>query len=161
MIRLHLIGDNALIAKLRHITPATEKTLQDGLFRLVLRLQKKIQAEKLTGQVLRVQTGTLRRSITHQVFMTPQVALTGVVSTNVVYGRQHEYGFQGTLSIKAHQRYIKKAWGKSLKQSRHVAIRPHARTVKYPERSFLRSALRAMQSEVATTLLTHLNKTPS
>lgn len=161
MILLNLIGDNAWVARLRQIPLSSEKALQNSLFRLVLRLQRTIQSEKLSGQVLKVKTGTLRRSITNQLIVEPAIAITGLVSTNVTYGRLHEYGFHGALSVKAHARQIKYAWGKPLKHEFKAMVKAHTRNVNYPARSFLRSALYAMKDEVRQTLLQTLKNTNS
>jgi len=161
MIVLNLIGDNAWVTRLLQIPLSSEKALRDSLFRLVLRLQRTIQSDKLSGQVLRVKTGTLRRSITHQLMVEPGLAITGVVSTNVTYGKVHEYGFSGTLSVKAHCRQIKWAWGKPLKHEVKAMIKSHTRAVNYPARSFLRSALYEMKNEVTQTLSQTLKNTHS
>jgi hypothetical protein len=44
-----------------------------------------------------------------------------VVGTNVEYARPHEYGFNGTVTVKEHLRLVKKAFGKSLKTPKEVA----------------------------------------
>ncbi|MFX8565905.1 HK97 gp10 family phage protein, partial [Acinetobacter baumannii] len=66
--------------------------LKVGIGRAVLKLQREVVQNKLSGQVLNVRTGNLRRSI-DQVVTTEGSAVIGIVSTNVKYGRIHEYGF--------------------------------------------------------------------
>jgi hypothetical protein len=62
----------------------------------------------------------------------------------VKYGRAHEYGFQGTVSVKEHLRTIKQAFGKTLASPKTISVRGHSANVNLPERSFLRSALREL-----------------
>uniref|UniRef100_A0A6M3KA36 Putative tail protein n=1 Tax=viral metagenome TaxID=1070528 RepID=A0A6M3KA36_9ZZZZ len=50
-----------------------------------------VQSQKLTGQVLKVDTGRLRRSVTSRVSLVGQGAR-AAVGTNVFYGRVHEFG---------------------------------------------------------------------
>lgn len=147
MIRAEVIGDNALVANLRQSSLAAEKGVRDSIARLVLRLQRKVQTEKLTGQVLRVRTGTLRRSIEQIVVAEPD-AVVGIVSTNVRYGRLHEYGYEGPVNVKGHLRTVVKAWGRTLKAPKKAQVSAHTRQVKFPARSFLRTSLREMQGAV-------------
>ena len=117
--------------------------------RLVLKLQRRVRAEKLSGQVLKVRTGNLRRSI-DTAMVESSNGVVGVVSTNTKYGRIHEYGFKGTMSVKAHMRTNKKS-GKSFK------VRSFPRSVNLPERSFLRSALGDMTDEIKMEILAACN----
>ncbi|MGN7055446.1 HK97 gp10 family phage protein, partial [Neisseria sp. P0003.S004] len=72
----------------------------------------------------------------------------GEVNTNVRYGVAHEYGFAGTVNDKASMRQIRQVFGRPLKSPRYVQNRAHSRNVKLPERSFLRSALSHMNTEI-------------
>jgi phage gpG-like protein len=139
MITVELIGDARLVARL----DAMPGRLRDGLARTVTRLglelQRKVQDEKLTGQVLKVRTGSLRSSInTRTERSASEVAAS--VGTNIAYGRVHEYGFDGTVGVRAHLRQITQAFGRPIAPTA-VAVRAHSRHVHLPERSFLRSAL--------------------
>ena len=106
---------------------------------------------RLSGQVLNVRTGNLRRSI-HQQVTSSGGLVVGEVNTNVRYGVAHEYGFTGTVNVKASMRQIRQAFGRPLKSPRYVQIRAHSRNVKLPERSFLRSALRDMKPGIEADL---------
>ncbi len=118
---------------------ALRRQLNVAITRLTLMLQRDVKAQKLSGQVLNVRTGTLRRSIDYAVAETP-TAIVGKVSTNVRYGRRHEYGFSGTETVRAHLRSIKQAFGRSI-NPKTVQVASFTRSVNLPERSFLRSAL--------------------
>lgn len=144
MIGGYVSGDAAVSADLRALPARARAGLAKGLGRIALRLQAKVQREKLTGQVLKVQTGTLRRSV-EQVVKDSGENVLAVVSSNVKYARIHEYGFTGTASVKGHIRTIKQAFGKSIAPTQ-VSVSSHSRRVDHPERSFLRSSLRELDS---------------
>lgn len=126
------------------VTPAVRAELVKGTGRIVLRLLTKVKLEKLSGQVLKVRTGRLRRSINQRVDASGDL-ITGSVGTNVDYGRKWELGFKGTESVQQHMRTIKQAFGKPLKGGpKQISVRAHTRRVNLPERSFLRSALQEL-----------------
>jgi phage gpG-like protein len=106
-----------------------------------------VKDRKLSGQVLRVQTGRLRRSVNYRTTET-ETGVEALVGTNVSYGRTHEFGFSGEVGVKAHLRRVRQAFGRKLKKVKQVSVRAHSRTVNLPERSFLRSSLREMRTEI-------------
>lgn len=110
--------------------------VQQGLVktvgRLAIELQSYVKSTKLSGQVLRNKTGTLRRSITYKVESTPGV-VRGLVGTNIKYGRFWENG--GTIPAKV--RLVTQAFGHELKFPVYATWKE--RTV--APRSFLRSSL--------------------
>ena len=128
MITGYLVGDAELRARMDKLYPTAQKGLLDAVTRLAIQLQRHVMQDKLSGQVLRVRTGTLRRSINERVAQTAD-STTGQVGSNIIYARIHEYG--GTVA-----RHSKKGVGRTV----------------YQERSFLRSALRDMQSQIITDL---------
>lgn len=139
MITGYLIGDKDVVARLRGLPAHARTNLRSELEGLALRMTVMVKAEKLSGQVLKVQTGRLRRSITWKVSDTG-TGIYATVGTNVEYAPRHEYGFSGAEQVKAHLR--------KLASGRRVPVRAHARTVNAPERSFLRSSLQEMRGEI-------------
>lgn len=119
------------------IEPALKVVIQ----RLTYKLLAMVKADKLSGQVLNVKTGKLRRSINAKI---ENNGKTGVVGTNVIYGRVHEKG--GALEIGAHMRMMKKAFGKPVMVPREISIRSHI--ANFPERSFLRAALKDLEPNI-------------
>lgn len=134
-----------------------------GMGRMVLKLQARVMRDKLSGQVLNVRTGTLRRSIDQAVYQ-DGIQIRGVVGTNVEYARVHEYGFSGAVTVKEHLRMIREQGRFSLKAVKgrdmgmwvkkrgketgsEVLVKAHSRMVKLPPRSFLRSALKELEPE--------------
>jgi len=144
------VGDAAVIAYFGRVPARADAEIGTTVGRLALKLQRHVVKDKLTGQVLNVRTGTLRRSIDQVVLRSPGSAR-GIVSTNLSYAAKHEYGFKGTESVKQHLRTIKQAWGREI-SPRDVVVRQHSRSVNMPERSFLRSSLRDMTPEIMADL---------
>lgn len=147
MISGYVIGDKEVAKRLRSIPDGVRSKLTDSIGRLTLRLQRKVVQEKLSGQVLNVRTGTLRRSIDQRV-ATDGNSVSGIVSTNLKYGKAHEYGSKQTVTVKEHLRLVKKAWGKELKSPVWATVKAHTARQNLPERSFLRSALADLQPEI-------------
>lgn len=150
MIEASVTGDAQVVASIRQQYQKITTNVEQSIGRLTLKLLTRVKVSKLSGQVLNVRTGRLRRSITQKVVSTPS-RITGIVGTNVEYARAHELGFNGQVSVKAHLRQIKMAWGKRI-TPRTVVIRPHTRQVNLPAKSFLGSALADMTPEIMQTL---------
>lgn len=111
--------------------------LKREITRISIDVSGHIKDKKLSGQVLKVQTGRLRRSINYRITET-DTGIDAKVGTNVEYARVHEFGFKGTVNVKAHMRQAKKAY----------AVRAHTRRVNLPERSFMRSTMTDMRGEI-------------
>jgi phage gpG-like protein len=133
MITAYLVGESELMARMGRMYPNAKKGLLEAVTRLAIQLQRNVVKDKLSGQVLNVRSGTLRRSIsqlaTNQLVSQTETSTEGRVGTNVEYAHIHEYG--GTIA-----RHSKKGVGRAV----------------YPERSFLRSAMREMESQIKTEL---------
>lgn len=143
MIKGYVTGDAEVVRHFDQGGPRLRDELKHGIGRLVLILQRKVKVEKLSGQVLNVRTGRLRRSIAQDVSAQGD-KVTGVVSTAVDYARPHEYSFKGPVTIRAHMRTVKQAFGKPI-SPRDVQVKAHTANINLPERSFLRSALRELE----------------
>jgi phage gpG-like protein len=119
--------------------------LHDGIARAVARLglelQRKVQ-EKLSGEVLKVRTGSLRSSINTRIIDTPS-EVSATVGTNIAYARYHEYGVARAWLIEARNAKALRftVGGETLFRRR--VIHPSL-----PERSFLRSALKEMTPQI-------------
>lgn len=147
MINANLIGNSDVSRKLARLTSDIKLEVKGSILRLALKLVAKIKSEKLSGQVLRVRTGTLRRSISHRIIDT-QTEMTAEVGSNLKYAAAHEYGFRGTVSVREHLRQIKQAFGRPI-QPTSVLVSAHSRNMNLPERSFIRSAIRDMTPEIS------------
>lgn len=74
----------------------------------------------------------LRGSITHEASAT-SVRL----GTNKVYGGIHQFGFDGQVTVQAHQRTIYQAFGRSLKAPVTFSVNAFERLLKMPARPYL------------------------
>jgi len=142
-----VIGSENTIQKFERIKNIAMPKVAEKIQKVVIKLQANVIKEKLSGQVLRVRTNNLRSSINQSV-ITEEGKVTGIVGTNVVYAKFHEYGFNGEQNIKEHLRTIKMAFGKPLEKPKIVTIKAHQRKVSYPEHSFLRAAMAEMSDEI-------------
>jgi phage gpG-like protein len=130
MITASIIGGRELVNRLDGTMPQSiREQLLKTVEGLAIKLSRHVKEDKLSGQVLKVQTGRLRRSINYKLTDNGK-SVVAIVGTNVEYARVHEYG--GTFS-------------RASKVGASRAI--------YPERSFLRSSLQDMDSEIKTTIV--------
>jgi phage gpG-like protein len=142
MITVEMVGTEQAVSRLEQVTPAVVANVQRSIAKLGVMLQRHVVEDKLSGQVLQMRTGTLRRSIIEQFNPTADGA-SAVVRATKIYGRIHEYGGVtpphviepktpgGVLAFQM--------GGKTI-----FARRVNHPGSKIPERSFLRSALRDM-----------------
>lgn len=147
MIRGDIVGDRETVARLEAGKARALGAAKQSIVRLTLELLAKVKRDKLTGQVLNVRTGRLRRSINQRV-VSESNSVHGYVGTNVEYARRHELGFTGPEQVKDHLRLARKAFGKDLKFPVWQTVKSHTRNVNYPPRSFLRSALSDMEPRI-------------
>jgi len=99
--------------------------------------------------LLRNQTRTLRNSITHSTRLDRGAEkVVGAIGTNVVYGRIHELGFRGTVSVAAHSRRVRDinwtAGGGRETDDNFTSqeVKAHTRWMNYAGRPYLRPAVR-------------------
>lgn len=141
------VKNEAFLAKLQGFPSKFHARILPVVKRLSIALQREVMV-KLTGQVLNVRTGTLRRSINQEVLDSPQ-GIRGIVGTNVSYAAIHEYGYDGPVNVRAHLRTIKEAFGRPLtKGHKTFEVSAHVRNVHVPERSFLRSTLNEFEPRI-------------
>lgn len=109
---------------------------------LTLKLERMIKQDMLTGQRLNVQTGRLRGSVTSQV-NEDQDSIEGVVGAGgalVRYAFIHEFGLNAVVSVKAHLREIKQAFGKPI-TPKQIMVGAFTRKVNARERRYMRDSL--------------------
>lgn len=137
MIRIDVQGVPETMSRVDRLTqlPAA---LKDTVTAETFELQRTVVEDKLSGQVLHARSGNLRRSITARVEDEPN-GTRGIVGTNLVYARIHEFG--GVIHVPPMVPVRAKAlhW---IQDGRDVfAKSTRAHDVTMPERSYLRSAL--------------------
>jgi len=155
MITAKITKGEDLGKKFRDTIPNIQGGVQKEIMRLALKMTGKVMG-KLSGDVLRVRTGRLRRSI-HPEWDFRQGYSGATVGTNVEYAAIHEYGFSGSVQVKSFQREMTKAFGKPISPTQ-VTVRAHTRNINMAERSFLRSTLREMNSEITDSLQVAVTK---
>ena len=149
MIHAELIGDKHLGDRLEQAREAMDGAMRKATVRGALKLLRHIKADKLSGQVLNVRSGRLRRSINQRVEEKSGGVFDGIVGTNVEYAARFEYGFSGSESVRAHIRKGKNG---------PVNVRAFTRNVNVPERSFMRSALNDMADDINIELASAMRK---
>ncbi len=144
MLKGTLIGGELLAEKLGRLGVDVRTATSRGIARACLRILAKVKAEKLTGEVLNVRTGRLRRSITTRMLDEASDRPAGVVGTNVGYGAAWEYGFDRKIGAGA-RGGPRTLLGKA--RETYFAKHPPG-TKHYAERSFLRTALEEMRPAI-------------
>ena len=149
MIEVEIQGDREIVARFETLSPKVHLRVVKALHAVVARLEAYVKGGKLTGQALHVRTGALRRSIGGVVTesgdtIEGRVGIFG--GPTLPYGRAHEFGFEGIVTVKEHLRHIKKQTGSFGRGEKRFAtgvttVRAHTAHLRIPERSFLRSAL--------------------
>jgi phage gpG-like protein len=138
MIKAWIVGTERVIGRLDQTPGKVAAALRRAVEAEAIKLTAYVKEQKLSGQALKTQTGTLQRSINYQL-QDEGDRIAATVGTNLVYAAIHEYG--GTT--RAH--VIEARKGKTLvfqmggqdvffKRVNHPGSH-------MPERSFLRSSL--------------------
>lgn len=151
MLTVRVIGAEQVQANLGRIPANAKKEVKKTVAALALTILRKVKSEKLSGQVLRNRTGTLRRSINQRVDESG-LGITGSVGTNLRYGKRWELGYTGPESVKAHSRTVKEVWGRALAAPISVHVRAFTRKLDIKARPFLRPVLEEMRDEIRTRL---------
>lgn len=175
MIIGEIIGAEKVMSFLEKLPGESNASLQRAVLRLALMLSNYVKENELTGQALKTKTGRLKGSITPKV-TNDGAHYTGIVGTNVEYARIHEFGgttkphdiypvrakallfaragFIGPMEDMKTQggRYAKGKMGRVQRGlaegSMQFARGVHHPGSKMPMRSFLRTALRACDSDI-------------
>ena len=152
MITADLVGDQQALERLRALPEAVNSRLLSVITRLGIELQRDVQQDKLSGQVLRRRTGSLKSSIDFRIDQSGG-SITASVFSDSRYAGAQEYGFAGTVTIRASLRRIREAFGRPIAE-KTISVRAYDRRMNLAERSFLRSALNdmtpAIRDEVET-----------
>ena len=151
-------------ANLAKISDKIRARVRQAVERSAIEVQRKVKQEKLTGGVLNVRTGRLRRSITTKTTEDGAV-ITGTTGTNVSYGAAWERGFDKVANIRSYVRRIKgrdvrgKVDGKRQVVARGVAtVRAHTRHMKQQARPFLRPSLDELSTKIRERLTRAVNQ---
>lgn len=152
MIAMSLVGDRAVLLELKSLGMRLSENIRTAVHRQTLALAAYVKAEKLSGQVLKNRTGTLRRKINAKFAGNATYVEGRVGAGNLPYAAAQEYGFDGVVNVKAHLRTITQAFGRELAAPMTVDVAAHQARMHLPERSFLRSGLRDRTPAIAADL---------
>jgi hypothetical protein len=146
VITADLIGDEQMLSWLRALPDAVGSGLARAITKLGIDLQRKVQQDKLAGQILMDRTGALQSSIDLRIDRDSSI-VAATVFTESEYAHAQEFGFSGTVSVRGSLRRIREAFGRPIAE-RTISVRPHSRRMDLAARSFLRSALEDMTPEI-------------
>lgn len=151
MFRVDVKLSEASRKLIRKMPDVVVPALYKGMKQAVLLAERTVKSPYLSGKALNRRTGRLRNSITNRVTIQGN-RVVGSVGTNVVYGRIHELGYSGPMSVKAHSRMIRQAFGRPLQKPRLVEVRAHTRQVSMRPRPFLRPAIQDNLTQIGRLL---------
>jgi phage gpG-like protein len=144
MIGLEITGSEQVIAKLGEMTGKIRIAASSSLDKWATELAGYIKSEKLSGQVLKRQTGHLSQSVrpvtTSEFSTTTTISAGSMAGDGVKYAKIHEYGGL----IPAHVVVVRnaKALAFSVGGVTRFAKSVQIPDVQMPERSYMRSSLR-------------------
>jgi phage gpG-like protein len=145
-IRVDVVGEESTLRGLRLRKAAMAKASLKAL-RLSSEIVLAKATEKVSGAVLKVQTGTLRRRLTYRVSAEEGLSRVG---SPTIYAPRHEFGFHGLEVVPAHQRHITHAFGKRLKGRGGLTVYVgwYVRRANTPERPFMRPSLAESREQI-------------
>lgn len=94
-----VVGDKEIARRFRALPDGIRSRVTESIGRLILKLQRKVMQEKLSGQVLKVRTGTLRRSIDQRLVTDNQQPALFQAQKNELAHRQQGLGTVWTLTV--------------------------------------------------------------
>jgi phage gpG-like protein len=147
MLSVKITGTDSVAKRFEAMPAKVRAALLLKVYSLTLRLEAHVKNDKLSGQVLKTQSGRLKRSIQSLVVDTP-LLITGKVysSGDVPYAAIHEYGGRTPPHV------IEPVKGKALAfmmGGKQVFFRKvnHPGSV-MPQRSFMRSSVNDMRTVI-------------
>lgn len=151
MINFTVSGDAAVIGSLRIMPAKIQAALVRTMRSEMIFLSRYVKESKLSGQVLKNRTGTLRRKVNYLVTESPGM-ITGSVGVKLAYAAAHEYGIDKIVHVKAHERMMNVAWGRPVAMPHKIAVAAHSMHMHLPERSYLRSSFRELSPRIVAAL---------
>lgn len=140
MIQVRVIGSEVTSLWLKTFPLGVRERMREAVLRSAIALTRYVKEEKLSGQVLKNRSGTLRRKINYELRESAD-QVSASVGVQLSYAPAHEFGFDGTVTVKEHLRTITQAFGRPI-DAVTFTMPAHSRHMKLPARSFLRSSLR-------------------
>lgn len=148
IVNIVVNGDTEVIAKFKSMPAAVHAALLQKVHALALKLEAHVKKNKLSGQVLNRKSGRLVRSIGSRV-LDSAAAVFGIVfqSSDVPYGAIHEYGGKTSPHLIVPKNAKVLAFTKA--GSKVFASKVNHPGSQFPSRSYMRSSLRDMSTEIS------------
>jgi hypothetical protein len=147
VISASLLGGAAALSRLGAMRDAANREIARTIAKLGIDLQNNVKQDKLSGQVLKIRSGALQQSVAVRIDQS-DTKVSATVFSDIDYAAAQEYGFTGTVNVRASLRQIKEAYGHPITE-KTINVRAHSRGMNLPERSFLRSALDEMAPDIS------------
>lgn len=148
ILNITVTGDTRVIEGLGRLPSAINQALYKKILTLALRMERNVKVGKLNGQVLNRISGALSRSIQHEVLRSESRVLGKVFSSgDVKYAAIHEYGGVTAPHIIVPKKASVLAFAGA--SGMVFAKKVNHPGSKMPERSFLRSTLTDMSTEIS------------
>lgn len=143
-----IVGDKEIIARFKSMPAAVQSSLFQKVSFLTLKLEAYIKKNKLSGQVLNRKSGRLLRAINSRVSQSA-LAVWGFVfvSADVPYAGIHEFGGRTNAHLIVPKKASVLAFTSAGKQLFAARVNHPGSTM--PERSYMRSSLRDMSTEIS------------
>ena len=134
-------NDQKLIAFFEQSTPRIMDAVEKAINLAMADLQAYIQRDKLQGQVLKShKNGAGLAGSINVRFERDSMSIGGYVGTSIVYAKIHEYGFNGSESVRAYTQTRTQAFGNPTRPYT-VNVRNHERLMVMPARPYMRPSL--------------------
>lgn len=141
---LSKILEQKIIDRIEKYQPSDPR-LREGLTRIGIMLEREAKMNIMRQRL--VDTGSLLNSIRFRLFQKGSISGVKVGSYGIPYAAVHEFGFNGPVSVRSHQRVISQSFGKQI-TPRTINVVAHTRLVKFRERPYLRPALNTMKKQI-------------
>lgn len=159
LMNITLVGDRELVLRLQRMPGAVEAALRIKVTELALRLENYIKTQKLNGQVLNRISGRLARSIANKVTASTHEIMARVFSSgDVKYAGIHEFGGKTSPHIIEPKKASVLAFA-GADGGMVFARRVNHPGSKMPERSYMRSSLHDMSTEISMGMKTAVVRT--
>jgi len=143
MIKIYgdVIGSATLEARLSDLPNRVTMELRAIVARKTMELLT-LAKKKVSGQLLKNRTGTLRRKL-NATF--DNEGLTGAVGIKLSYAPIHEFGFNGVVTVREH---LRRAKASANPKAKLYTVREHKRKMILPEKKYLRGSLDELRPSI-------------
>ena len=138
------ILEQRILARIERYQPDSPR-LREGLTRIGIMIENETKRNIQTKRI--VDTGTLLNSIRFRLFQRGKIAGVKVGSWGVPYAAAHEFGFNGPVTVRNHQRLIHQAFGRPI-EARMVDVSAHQRMMRVRARPYLNPAVKSVRKQM-------------